>query len=149
MKKILIPVLALTLGLTSCKESAASKVMEVSSEKARERDSKNELLPVVKFDKVEFVFGTIDEGDVVESSFEVTNLGKSDLVISNASATCGCTIPTWPKEPIKVGETAEIKVKFNSGGKRNKQSKTITLTTNTINGKEFLRIKGFVTPKEK
>jgi len=149
MKKILIPILVFTLGLTSCKESAASKVKQESVEKAKERDLKNESLPVAKFDKVEFDFGTIAEGDVVETSFVVTNSGKSNLVISNATASCGCTIPTWPKEPIKVGETAEIKVKFNSRGKRNKQSKAITLTTNTINGKEILKIKGFVTPKEK
>ncbi|MGB5364175.1 MAG: DUF1573 domain-containing protein, partial [Aureibaculum sp.] len=62
---------------------------------------------------------------------------------------CGCTVPEWPKEPIAAGESGQIKVKFNSQGKPNKQSKTITLTTNTSNGKETVLVKAEVTPKQK
>ncbi|MFC2110237.1 DUF1573 domain-containing protein, partial [Bacteroidota bacterium] len=108
------------------------------------------LLPVAEFDKKVFDFGVINEGDVVTTKYILTNTGKSDLIIRDAKGSCGCTVPTWPKDkPIKAGESAEIGVKFNSSGKKNRQSKTVTLYTNTINGKEVLTIKGEVTPKEK
>ena len=58
-------------------------------------------------------------------------------------------MPEWPKQPISVGESGQIKVKFNSSGKPNKQSKTVTLTTNTAKGKETVLIKAQVTPKLK
>ncbi len=149
MKKTIILLVAVLALHVSCKESAVSKVKSVNIEKAKERDIAAESLPIVSFDKEEFDFGTIDEGDIVETSFEVTNIGKSDLIISKAKASCGCTVPTWPKEAIKPGASAKIEVKFNSRGKKNKQSKAITLTTNTIKGREILKISGFVTPKEK
>ena len=54
-------------------------------------------------------FGTIKDGDRVEPTFRFTNTGDADLIISNASASCGCTIPEWPKEPIKPGEKAKLR----------------------------------------
>lgn len=149
MKKAYLLVVLLAVIAVSCKESAASKVKQDNIEKAKERDLKSENLPVVQFDKEVYDFGTINEGDIVEASFEVTNTGKSDLIITSAKASCGCTVPSWPKDPIKTGESAKIEVKFNSKGKKNKQTKAITLTTNTANGREFVKISGFVTPKEK
>ncbi|MDG1803779.1 DUF1573 domain-containing protein [Flavicella sp.] len=148
MRKIIL-VVAIALGVVSCKESAASKVKNENVTTAKERDVAYLKLPVVSFDKASYDFGTIDEGDVIETSFEIKNIGKTDLIIKKASATCGCTIPDWPKEAIKPGESAPMKVKFNSRGKRNKISKTITLVTNTESGKETVKITGFVNPKEK
>jgi hypothetical protein len=103
----------------------------------------------ISFDKQVFDFGTVKEGDFVETVFKVTNSGKTDLVITNATATCGCTVPVWPKAPIKPGETGDVRVKFNTSGKPNRQQKTVTLTTNTAAGREMLTIKGMVTPKGK
>lgn len=148
MKKIVL-ILFVLAGYMSCKKDASSKIKEENVVKAKERDYRSSLLPVAIFDKKVFDFGIISEGDVVATSFTVTNTGKADLVISNAKATCGCTIPVWPKEPIPPGESENIEVQFNSRGKKNKQSKTITLTTNTSNGKETLVIKGQVVPKNK
>ena len=71
------------------------------------------------------------------------------MVITNAKASCGCTVPVWPREAIKPGKTGEVKVKFNTAGKPNRQQKTITLTTNTESGREVLTLKGSVTPKAK
>jgi hypothetical protein len=105
--------------------------------------------PVMKFTNTEYDFGTIDEGDIVETTFKFKNTGKKELIISHAKASCGCTIPEWPKKPIMPGEEGVIKVKFNSDHKPNKQQKQITLTTNTNNGKELLMIKAFVNPKPK
>ena len=148
MKKIII-VLAIIFIASSCKKEAASKVKNVSVETAAERDVLYENLPIISFDKVSYDFGTIEEDDIVETSFVITNTGKSDLLIKKASASCGCTIPDWPKEAIKPGESAPMNVKFNSKGKKNKISKTITLVTNTEASKEVVKITGFVNPKKK
>ncbi len=92
-------------------------------------------------------FGTVNEGEIVEAKFIVTNSGKTDLVISNVQASCGCTVPVWPKTPIKPGDSAEVLANFNTAGKPNRQAKTLTLFTNTARGREVLRLKGSVTPK--
>ncbi|MFD0992938.1 DUF1573 domain-containing protein [Tenacibaculum geojense] len=151
MKKLILTLAFLVSAgvFVSCEKSnAASKIKDENVAKAVERD--NEIkkgAPVISFDKEEYNFGKVAEGDVVETTFTLTNTGKSNLVITNAKATCGCTVPTWPKEPIAPGETGEIAVKFNTAGKPNKQSKTVTLYTNTARGLETVKITGMVTPK--
>jgi hypothetical protein len=92
----------------------------------------------------EFDFGTLDEGEKVEHLFKFTNTSNNPLTISNARGSCGCTVPEWPKEPIAPGEKGEIKVKFDSKGKKGVQSKTVTLTANTIPGNTILTIKSDV-----
>jgi hypothetical protein len=149
MKKILILLVLVAFVSTSCKQSASAKVKDKNVAIAKERNLKNENLPVVSFDQLSYDFGKIEEGDIVETSFMITNTGKSDLIITKASATCGCTIPDWPREPIEPGASAPMNVKFNSRNKKNKISKTITLVTNTEAGKETVKITGFVNPKEK
>ena len=149
MKKIfLLTAVVFSLIATSCKDGAASKIDSTKLETAKERDAKIELGPaVIEFDQVEYDFGEIVEGDVVEGTFKVTNAGKADLVITSARATCGCTVPEWPKDAIKPGETADIKFTFNSRGRQGKQTKSITLKTNTEKITEVLRIKGTVVKK--
>lgn len=77
-----------------------------------------------------FNFGNIAEGEKVEFSFRFRNSGKFPLVISNVSATCGCTVPEKPEQPIKPGETGYIKVVFNSKAKSGHQEKSITVNSN-------------------
>ena len=150
MKKILVLAGLVAFSFTSCKENIAKKIKKENLEIAKERDSKiSDGASVITFSRNEHDFGTINEGDIVETTFDFTNTGKSELIITNARATCGCTVPEWPKQPISVGESGQIKVKFNSSGKPNKQSKTVTLTTNTEKGKETVLIKAQVTPKSK
>ncbi|SNR16894.1 DUF1573 domain-containing protein [Tenacibaculum jejuense] len=153
MRKAIITLSAVLLSvvLVSCKEgNAASKVNLTNVEQAQKRDKEIKVgAPEVVFDREIHDFGVVDEGFVVETSFKVTNTGKSDLVITDAKASCGCTVPTWPKEPIKPGQTSEVQVKFNTSGKPNKQSKTVTLYTNTVKGREEVKISGMVTPKKK
>ncbi|WP_369047558.1 DUF1573 domain-containing protein [Tenacibaculum sp. UWU-22] len=150
MKKVIVAfafvVFAVTLN--SCKKgSATSKVKSENVVNAEKRDNDiSKGSPVVSFDKTEYNFGTVKEGDIVTTSFKVTNTGKSDLVITRATATCGCTIPTWPREPIAPGESGELKVRFNTRGKKNRQSKTVTLYTNTASGREYVKLSGMVTP---
>lgn len=105
-------------------------------------------LPAFEFETMEHDFGTIKEGDVVETTFKFKNTGEAPLIIQGAQGSCGCTVPTWPKEPIPVGGTGEVTAQFNSKGKPNLQQKTVTLTANTWPKRTVLRIKAQVTPKE-
>lgn len=150
MKRILLPISVLFVFLISCKENVADKIKDKNVEVAKQRDYKmQEGAAAITFSKHEHDFGTIPEGEKVETFFTFENTGKSELIITNAYATCGCTVPEWPKEPIAPGETGKIAVAFNSAGRPGKNSKTVTLTTNTAKGKETVVIKANVTPKQK
>lgn len=92
------------------------------------------------FDKMSHDFGTINQGDKVTTEFGFTNTGKADLVIYEAKGSCGCTVPEYPKTPIKQGEKGAIKVQFNSAGKTGKQEKSVYISTNSKNGNEVLKI---------
>lgn len=133
---------------SSCKNEAASdKIDPTNVEKTVAENAATGKFPLVKFDKTEFDFGTINEGDKPETEFTITNDGEVDLIIINAQGSCGCTVPVWPKEPIKPGDSAPLKVSFNSSGKPGQQQKTVTLTTNSKEGSEKVTIKANVTPK--
>ena len=149
--KYIISVLVLSIALTSCKnDNAASKINKSNLKTAMNRDAEiKKGSPKVSFSKNEYDFGTVKEGEVIETSFVLTNTGNSDLVITDAKASCGCTVPEWPRTPVKAGDNAVIKVKFNTNGKTNRQIKTVTLYTNTVKGTETLKLKGTVTPKAK
>ena len=101
-------------------------------------------LPSIQFAEKLHDFGTIKDGDVVEHVFSFTNNGEAPLIISDAKATCGCTVPEWPKTPIAVGETGQIKVRFNSKNKPGVQNKTVTLTANTWPTTQRVQIKANV-----
>jgi len=101
-------------------------------------------LPTFKFSVDSVDFGTITEGDVVDHVFSFVNEGDAPLIISSATASCGCTVPVWPKAPIAPGEQAEIKVQFNSRSKPGIQNKTVTVTANTYPKVTRLKIKANV-----
>jgi len=146
-KSILIIAIMSAFVFTSCKENAAEKVSEEKVAEAADRDANAGKHPVLTFTESEFDFGTIDQGTKVEHVFKFTNTGDAPLVIVDAKSSCGCTVPTFPKEPVAPGEEAELLVKFNGSGK-NQVSKTVTITANTEAGKETIKIKAFVNPKE-
>jgi len=104
--------------------------------------------PYMKFEQNIFDFGTATDGDLVEHNFVFKNEGKTDIIIANASASCGCTVPNYPKNPVKPGDTAHINVVFNTKGKVGKSEKTITILANTIPAETHLSIKGEVLPKQ-
>ncbi len=140
--------LSVVLVTTSCKqESAADKITDADMATAQAAKALEGKFPIVKLDKEVHDFGTINEGEKVETEFVVTNAGEVDLIISDAKGSCGCTVPKPPKDPIKPGASAPIKVSFDSNGKPGAQEKTVTLTTNTENGHETFKIKANVTPK--
>ena len=100
------------------------------------------------FDSYEHDFGTMDEGDAVTHVFSFTNTGSEPLILDKCKGSCGCTVPQCPKEPIAPGASGEIEVKFNSKGKKNNQTKTVTINANTDPGQTILKIKAFVNPAE-
>lgn len=107
----------------------------------------NPNAPEIKFQKETIDYGTIDQGADGQRIFEFTNTGKEPLIISNAKGSCGCTIPTWPHEPIAPGEKGEIKVHYDT--KRvGPFTKTVTITSNAKTPTKTLMIKGVVKKKE-
>ncbi len=86
--------------------------------------------PVIEFEESEFDFGTIKQGEVIEHVFTYKNTGKSDLVIRKTRTSCGCTAVNVDSKPVAPGQTGELKIRFNSAGKVNRQVKTITIVTN-------------------
>ncbi len=94
-------------------------------------------------------FGVIAEGENVEFSYRFKNTGSNALIVSNVSASCGCTVPEKPEAPIKTGETGFIKVKFNSEGRAGVAHKTVNVLSNASPAFPELLLKGEVTPKAK
>jgi hypothetical protein len=136
------------LAILSACNSAPKEDSKLDSA-AIETDSPNVKEPKLDFgNNMSHDFGTIVEGEKVEHTFKFTNTGDADLVISSATASCGCTIANWPKEPIAPGETNEIKVEYNSAGKSAMQTKDITILANTNPVKTILQIKVFVEKKD-
>ncbi len=86
--------------------------------------------PVMVFNEEKHDFGRITQGEKVSYSFIFKNMGGSDLVVSSAQGSCGCTVPTYPKGPVKAGQESKIDVVFNSEGKSGIVEKTVTLVTN-------------------
>jgi hypothetical protein len=98
----------------------------------------------IVFNKIVHDYGTIEKGSDGISIFTFTNKGQKPLVLSNVRASCGCTVPEWPKQPINPGETGEIKVSYNTNIAGN-FNKTITVSSNAANSTVTLRVRGNVT----
>lgn len=104
---------------------------------------------VISFEEKSKDFGDITQGDKVSHTFTLTNSGASPLIISNVAATCGCTVPKWPKEPIAPGAKAEIQVSFNSAGKMGKQNSVVRIYSNASEPIEKVSLISNVLPKTK
>jgi outer membrane biosynthesis protein TonB len=97
----------------------------------------------INFTKELHDFGTIDQGANGTTEFTFKNTGKEPLIIQDAKGSCGCTVPSYPKEPIKPGATGTIKVTYDT--KRvGAFTKTVTITSNAKSGTKTLTIKGNV-----
>jgi hypothetical protein len=103
--------------------------------------------PKFQFDKEEHNFGEIYDGDIVTHTFSFKNVGETPLIIAKATASCGCTVPSWPKQPIPSGSSGQIKVQFDSSNKPGIQNKVITITANTETKVKKLLIKAQVSPR--
>lgn len=118
----------------SCKDSSTENSgTNVNAESKEEMISTDvvENPTEITFEMDSYNFGDINQGDTVSHDFKFTNTGSHDLIITGARGSCGCTVPVWPKRPIKPGESDVVKVQFNSKNKKGAQNKTVTVTANT------------------
>ncbi len=162
----LMSMLALVVLIMSCKDRASEKrIAELESRLAQIEGNKSAAaptptaipdaapeqkpdgpLPVLNFERTDHDFGTIAEGQKVSYTYKVTNTGEAPLIIQNAQPSCGCTVPTWSKDPIPAGGTGFVTAEFDSNGKPGIANKTITVTANTWPKVTTLRFKAMVTP---
>lgn len=107
-------------------------------------DSADKSKAEIKFEKEVHDYGTVKQGANGECEFTFTNSGTEPLIITNARGSCGCTVPDWPKQPVKPGETSVIKVKYDT--KRvGPINKSVTINSNAGNAPtKVLRITGKV-----
>lgn len=105
--------------------------------------------PKVQVEKAIHEFGVITQGEKVAYEFKFKNIGSTPLIISNATATCGCTVPEYPNAPVKPGEEGIIKVIFDSAGKLGLQDKVITITSNANPAFEDLHLVGEIMQAKK
>jgi len=105
-------------------------------------------ITTIEFAETEYDFGNVIEGEKVKHIYKFTNTGKEPLIISNAKATCGCTVPNWPREPIAPGDGGELTVVFDTKNKGKVggqlQTKRVTVTANTDPVNSYVNIKGKV-----
>ena len=150
MKNSII-ILFLSVVCIACNDNAASKI-DVTNQAKPTRVSLDQVdTPTnakMDFESTEWDFGEIDQGDAVDYAFKFVNSGTDPLIITNAKGSCGCTVPEWPREPVAPGGTGVINVKYNSKGKKGKQNKRVTLTTNMVPSQQVLIVKGQVNIKE-
>ena len=105
--------------------------------------------PVITFDKTEHNFGTVVECGKISTIFTFKNEGMSPLVLNDVKASCGCTTPSWTKEPVEPGQTGEITVTYNTTGRIGGFTKTITVKSNASRPVVTLKITGTVNAKQK
>ncbi|MFN4255151.1 MAG: DUF1573 domain-containing protein [Saprospiraceae bacterium] len=99
--------------------------------------------PVMTFEQTTIDYGTIFQGSEPLRQFKFTNTGSEPLIIKDARGSCGCTVPTYPQEPVMPGESATIDVRYDTQ-RIGAFTKTVTLTTNEATESRTLTIKGDV-----
>ena len=134
MKKL--PLILMAFGfLAACnqgdkKSANAAEIKPLSEANATLADTEN-YTTLEWLDSTKQDFGVISEGQVLEVSFKFKNTGEKPLIITNATASCGCTVAEKPEKPILPGEEGYIKGKFDSNGRAGTNNKHIYVTANT------------------
>jgi hypothetical protein len=132
MKKLVLSIFAVAAMATASLAQTGATAVE------------NPTAADFKFDTEVHDFGTVKEGVQAEHTFKFTNTGKEPLVITNVQASCGCTTPTWSKEPIKPGAQGSVTAIYNSKGRPGNFNKAVTVTSNAKTAQKVLFIKGNV-----
>lgn len=149
-KTMLIASFAAIFCLSSCKDestqSSGSENVEtktlstenIQNPNTASEDDKVVAMPKFQWNHTTHDFGKIYENQTVSHAFTFTNVGDADLILSDAKASCGCTIPKIPKEPIKPGESSEILVEFKQTEGTFKKEITVTANTSPNTAKLFI-----------
>ena len=124
---------------------AVATTFAVRAQDAAGAPPANPNAPEIAFENDVIDYGTIEHNADGNREFKFKNTGKEPLIISNCQGSCGCTVPTWPKEPIKPGASAVIGCKY-ATDRVGSFEKTITVTSNGKTASKILRIKGVVKP---
>lgn len=103
----------------------------------------DETAPIFKFENEVVDYGEIARNSDGVKILKFTNVGKSPLIITNVKGSCGCTVPTRPKEPIMPGDTGEIEIKY-ATNRIGAFSKTVTITSNATKPSVVIQVKGKV-----
>ncbi len=129
------------------KRKAERKKKEAEKRKKAKSKSSGDK-PVLSFKKTIHKYGRISQGEKIKHNFVFTNTGNSELIISDAKASCGCTKPSFPFLPIPPGEEGYIGVVFDSKGKLGRQKPVITITTNADPATYDIYLEGTVDSEE-
>ncbi len=139
MKKALLSFLLLGVAVIGFNSNTIAQEAQASTEVVNGA--------VISVDKDKHDYGTIENGANGVCVFTVTNTGNAPLIISNCKGSCGCTVPTWPREPIAPGASAEISVKYDTK-RTGPINKSVTITSNATNApRKVVRIVGTVKAK--
>ncbi len=136
MKKLILSLIAVASFATLSMAQTAAPAAPAAPANPNQAD--------FKFETEVHDFGTVKEGVQAEWTFKFTNIGKEPLVITNVQASCGCTTPTWTKEPVKPGESGKVTAIYNSKGRPGNFNKAVTINSNAKTAQKVLFIKGNV-----
>ena len=137
MKQLILFIfLVVSFLFQACNTSHTKKEITpdlINNPATAQKDGKSDknVLPQITFDNKDFDFGLIMQGEQVVHKYKFKNTGNADLIIFNVAANCGCTIPTYSKDPIAPGEEGYVEVAFDSEGRGGLQNKTVTVLANT------------------
>lgn len=146
MKKLILSFVAATVLFTSCNQAAKNADQETNSTEntAGTSAQANDGIGKMDFEETVYDFGTIKEGEVVKHVFKFENTGTSPVILSQVSASCGCTTPKFTTTPVLPGKVGEIAVEFNSDGQVGQQQKIITIASNAESNITTVQLKGTV-----
>ena len=141
MKKLALLLFVGILGFSGTAQEVVEDAKKVTKAVAQKKVDPN--APVFEFERKIVDYGAIEKGSEGVYDFKFKNIGKSPLIIANVKGSCGCTVPSAPKEPIMPGQSGVIKVKYDTN-RVGPISKTITITSNASEPKKVIRVKGLV-----
>lgn len=140
MRKILYLCLVTLLAVGCQGKKADADVDLIRNPRSASGYDETEKMPVITFDSDMHDFGRLSAGESISYSFHFRNTGNADLIISGASATCGCTVADYPKGRVAPGGEGYVTVTFKSAGKSGQQFQEVTIVTNAQPSRVRLKI---------
>ena len=140
----LVPLFLWILLLLACVNNNEIKIPQplINNPQSGNKSNKVSTVAQIEFIKKHHDFSEIYQGEKLEYKFRFKNTGNANLIITSTKTTCGCTVSDYPKEPILPGESAYIKVVFDSENKSGFFHKAIEVMANTIPNNHVLEITG-------
>ncbi|MDD2345556.1 MAG: DUF1573 domain-containing protein [Bacteroidales bacterium] len=146
MKQLLFTftITSMLLFLSSCGNSEKPISTDVVNNPKSASSTKEGSVPMLTFDKNEHDFGIAMQGERLSYSFKFTNTGKKDLIISQTSASCGCTVADFPQTPIHPNGKGHVTIVFDTKGLKGLQTKSVVVYANTNPNQVNLRVSAMV-----